>query len=62
MMKFKIQKTEVIRAKNAEKRQSRIKDSDCREIKRRYDEDNQKLIRGRLDEKEKTVSMRIEHQ
>lgn len=61
-LKYKMQKTELIRNKNNERRQLRQRQTNYKEIKKMMDQENKKLLEYRYHEKLKTASMRVENQ
>lgn len=62
-LKFKIQKTEMIRVKNQERKDSRARYSrDGKDLRQQLEQEKQQVIKSRYDEKYRTASLRVEHQ
>lgn len=60
-LKYKMQKTELIRNKNNERRQLRQRQTNYKEIKKMMDEENKKLLEYRYNQKLKTATIRVEN-
>jgi hypothetical protein len=63
-LKFKIQKTELIRSKNAEKREERLRSlnqSNLKDGKKAADQEEVKAKKSRVEEKHRTAEVRQEH-